>query len=261
MQAAGEVGGDESEEREAIPGVAVRDVEQRGGQGNEHEHAEGSDFGDGERDEREEVGESGDGLRAVLERVDDHARGDGEQQEGGGERAVQDFGGGDGIHRIDGGVERRPSAADQAVGEGAVLFAALEDDAGDQQGEAGGEAEGDASGGAELIPGVVEQQRDADDGDEDADLVDPVAADEGFPIFAGAMRGGRRRVGLAGGGMTGARALGTVRRRMEVRRGAGRRAPGAAAGGAVNGATGARRTEARSRTTRRPSRASMRSRR
>ena len=190
VQAAGEIGGDESEEGEAIPRVAMRDVEQRGGQRDEHEHAEGGDLGDGQRDEREEVGEAGDGLGAIFERVDDHARGDGEQQEGGGERVVEDFGGGDGVHGIDGGVERRPSAAEQAVGEGAVLFAALKDDAGDQQGEAGGEAESDASGGADLIPGVIEQQGEADDGDEDAELVDPVAADEGFPIFTGAMRAG-----------------------------------------------------------------------
>ena len=133
------------------------DVEQRGGQRDQHEHAEGGDFGDGERDERQEVGEPGDGLRAVLQRVDDHAGGDGEQQERGGEGVVENLGGGDGIHRIDGGVERGPSAADQAIGEGAVLFTAFKDDAGDEHGEAGAQAESDAPGGAELRVGVVEQ--------------------------------------------------------------------------------------------------------
>ena len=57
MQSAGDVGGEQAEEREAAPLVAVRDVEQRGGQRDEHEHAERGDFGDGERDEGEEVGE------------------------------------------------------------------------------------------------------------------------------------------------------------------------------------------------------------
>ena len=66
VQSAGEVGGDESEEGEAIPRVAVRDVEQRGGQRDEHEHAEGGDLGDGERDEGEEVGESGDGSASDI---------------------------------------------------------------------------------------------------------------------------------------------------------------------------------------------------
>ena len=224
VQAAGEVGGDESEEREAIPGVAVRDVEERCGQGNEHDHAEGSDFGDGERDEGEEVGESGDALRTVLERVDDHARGDGEQQDRGGEGVVEHLGGGDGIHRIDGGVQRGPAAADQAVGEGAIFLAALKDDAGYQQAEAGGEAEGDASGCAQLIPGVVEQQRDADDGYEDADLVDPVAADQGLPIFAGAARRGCYGLDSRAGGIraTEARARGLLLRAAEVVRGGAR---------------------------------------
>ena len=83
--------------------------------------------------------------------------GDGEQQDGGGEGVVEDLGGGDGVHRVDGGVERGPSAADQSVSEGAVLFAALKYGAGDQHGEAGAQAEGDASGGAELRVGVVEE--------------------------------------------------------------------------------------------------------
>src|ERR1019366_6591090 len=136
--------------------------EQRGGQRDEHEHAEGSDFGDGQGDERQEVGEPGDGLRAVFQGVDDHA---------GGEGVVDNLGGGNGVHGVNGGVERGPSAADQAVGEGAVFFPALEDDAGEEHDEGGAQAEGNAPGGAELRVGVVEQQRDADDGDEDADFV------------------------------------------------------------------------------------------
>src|ERR1017187_6519866 len=138
VQAAGEVSGDESEDSEAVPLVAVGDVEQRGGQRDENEYAEGSDFGDGQGDERQEAGEPGDGLRAVFQGVDDHAGGDGEQEERGGEGVIENLGGGDGIHGVNGGVERGPSAADQAVGEGAVFFAALEDDAGEEHGEGGG---------------------------------------------------------------------------------------------------------------------------
>src|ERR1019366_3925660 len=165
---------------------------QRGHQRDEHDHGEGGDVGNGEGDERQEVGEAGDGLRAVLQRVDDHAGGDGEQQDGGNESVVEDFGGGDGIHRIDGGGERGPSAAEQAVGEGAVFFAALEHHAGDEHGEAGAQAKCDTPSGAELRVGVVEQQGNADDGDENADFVDPIAADEGLPFFAGAVHRLRR---------------------------------------------------------------------
>ena len=172
-------------------------------------------------------------CETILQRVRDHAGGDGEQQHGGGERAVQHLGGRDGVHRVDGGVERCPAAADQAVGEGAVLFAAFEDNAGDEHGEAGGEAESDPSRGAELILGVIEQQREADDGDEDADLVDPVAADQGFPIFAGATARARERAWSSGGAIgNGALYDGRGRRRRRGwrrRRGvAAVQAPGAA---------------------------------
>ena len=43
--------------------------------------------------------------------MDDHAGSDGKQQDGGGEGVIDDFGGGDGVHRVDGGIERGPSAA------------------------------------------------------------------------------------------------------------------------------------------------------
>ena len=69
----------------------------------------------------------------------------------------RNLGGGDGVHRVDGGVEGGPSAADQSIGESAILFAVFEDDAGDEHGETGAKAEGDATGGAELRVGVVEE--------------------------------------------------------------------------------------------------------
>src|ERR1017187_3817404 len=62
----------------------------------------------------------------------------------------------------------------------------------DEHGEAGAQAKCDTPSGAELRVGVVEQQGNADDGDENADFVDPIAADEGLPFFAGAVHRLRR---------------------------------------------------------------------
>src|SRR2546421_5004153 len=119
----------------------------------------------------------------------DHADRDREQQHGRDPRVVQNLGRGDGVHGEGGEVDRRPSASDQSVGEGAIGSAPLNGNARDQHGERAGITERNASDWPDMRVRIVEEQRHPDYDYEDADLVEPASAEQCFPLLTAPLWG------------------------------------------------------------------------
>ena len=204
-----DVGGEDAEDFEFEPAAAMND-----GDETERENGAGGErvdgvLADGDGGEGEEKSEAGDDLGIVAQGVNDHDGGDEEEEDEVDPLRVDDASVGNEMHGVGDEEGERPAAADEGAGEDAVAVAALEVDAGAENYEADEIAEADFFGIAEGGEFVGEEERDADDESDDAELVEPVFA-EGLLELRGGFarrevrglrwRGERRRNGARGRG-------------------------------------------------------------